>query len=64
MLRRVPDEHLIDTGRVYCPVRGRDVEFDVCAGCRWSMGIDLQARFPVVRCRPERPPLWLIRPWL
>jgi hypothetical protein len=59
-----PDEHFIDEGRVYCPVRKRDVEFDLCAGCRWTAGIDLKASAPVVRCRPESSPVWIMRPWL
>ena len=68
MFRRLPDEHLIDDGRVYCPVRKRDVEFDLCAGCHWVTSIDLKgntpANAPVVRCRPESTPVWVVRPWL
>jgi hypothetical protein len=64
MFRRASDEHFIDHGSVYCPVRKHDVEFDLCAGCRWATGIDLRAKNPVVRCRPESPPQWLVRPWL
>ena len=64
MFRRAPEEHFIDQGKVYCPVRKRDVEFDLCAGCRWTTSIDLAAKSPVVRCRPEAIPDWIIRPWL
>jgi hypothetical protein len=64
MFRSKPDEHLIDEGRVYCPVRKRDVEFDLCAGCTWTTSLDLKAHAPVVRCPPEPSPVWLIRPWL
>ena len=64
MFRRVADEHLIDEGKVYCPLRSRDVEFDLCAGCRWTTSIDLTAKAPVVRCRPDTMPQWLVRPWL
>lgn len=64
MFRLSSDEHFIDAGRVHCPLRARDVDFDMCAGCRWATGVDLQAKSPVVHCRPERPPLWLTRPWL
>jgi hypothetical protein len=64
MFRHATDEHFIDQGSVYCPLRKRDVELDLCAGCRWATDIDLQAKNPVVRCRPESPPQWLIRPWL
>ncbi len=61
---RTSDEHLIDDGRVFCPVRGQDVEFDFCAGCEWATGIDLRAEPPVVRCRPQRSPVWIMHPWL
>jgi hypothetical protein len=64
MFRRTADEHLIDQGKVHCPVRKRDVEFDLCAGCRWTTSIDLHAKQPVVRCQPESMPSWIIRPWL
>ena len=64
MFRPSPDEHLIDDGRVFCPVRGRDVEFDLCAGCEWETSVDLKAKPPVVRCRPEATPTWFTRPWL
>ena len=63
MFRRRADEHLIDEGHVYCPVRQRDVEFDLCAGCRWMTGIDLKSRTPVVRCKPELTPAWIMQPW-
>jgi hypothetical protein len=68
MFRPHSEEHLIDEGRVFCPVRKRDVEFDLCAGCRWTTSIDLKGSAPtyapVVRCRPESTPVWVVRPWL
>ena len=64
MFRAPPEEHFIDHGKVYCPVRKRDVEFDLCAGCRWTSSIDLKAKAPVVRCRPQAMPPWILRPWL
>ena len=64
MFRRNTDEHLIDDGRVFCPLRERDVEFDLCAGCQWASSIDLKAKTPVVRCRPDSTPTWFMRPWL
>jgi hypothetical protein len=64
MFRPRPEEHFIDAGHVYCPVRKCDVELDVCAGCRWTTSIDLAAKLPVVRCAPQSPPQWLTRPWL
>ena len=60
---RSPQEHFIDEGRVACPLRERDVEFDICAGCIWRTAIDLNAKPPFVHCRPERPEAWLIRAW-
>ena len=64
MFRPRLSEHFIDNGRVYCPVRERDVEVDLCASCRWTASIDLSARAPLVRCRPESSPVWIMRPWL
>lgn len=46
---------VIDNGRVGCPVRNCDVEFDLCAGCRWVRDIDEKADIPFVSCRPEFP---------
>jgi hypothetical protein len=63
IFRHPGEEHFIDRGRVYCPVREHDVDLDVCAGCRWATHIDLKARLPVVRCRPTRLASWLGRPW-
>lgn len=62
--RHPSDEHYVDHGHVYCPVRAHDVEFDLCAGCRWLTGIDLKAKPAVVRCRPASVPDWLGRPWV
>ena len=64
MFRSAADEHLIDDGRVYCPVRKRDVEFDLCAGCRWTTSIDLKSKPAVVRCLPASTPLSVMSPWL
>ena len=47
------DKHLIDQGRVSCPIRGRDIEFDLCIGCRSLLEIDETADLPFVRCRPQ-----------
>ena len=56
-----PQHHFIDSGHVFCPTRGRDVDFDVCAGCRSVEAIDLQANPPFVRCAPLAPGAWLLR---
>jgi hypothetical protein len=47
-------EHYVDGGCVSCPLRGRDVEVDLCAACPWMTKIDLQAKSPFVSCRPAR----------
>lgn len=43
----------IDNGRVPCPQRGRDVEFDVCAACCWLCEIEEKGGLPFVRCGGE-----------
>ena len=60
--RHPGDEHYVEQGHVYCPVRNHDVDIDVCLGCGWAIDIDLKAKLPVVRCRPSRLPDWLGRP--
>jgi hypothetical protein len=51
------DEHFISGGCVGCPERGCDVETDVCAGCRWLVEMDPDAKLPFVRCRPKPRPI-------
>jgi hypothetical protein len=55
MLRRFAprERHLVDDGVVFCPVRGHDVECDLCAGCRLLAEIKLDATPPFVCCRAE-----------
>jgi hypothetical protein len=53
------DCHLIDHGRVGCPVRGHDVEVDTCAGCDHLLAVDEKAPLPFVRCStPESALNW------
>ena len=47
------ERRVIDAGRVCCPLRRRDVEVDLCAGCGWAEAIETQARAPYVRCTAE-----------
>lgn len=54
-------QHYIDGGHVFCPARGRDVEFDLCAGCRSLEELKLDATPPFVRCAPPAPGAWLLR---
>lgn len=50
--RRRPNRP-IDQGRVCCPLRRRDVEVDLCAGCGWARSIELEGEAPSVHCTAE-----------
>ena len=54
-------QHYIDGGQVFCPTRGRDVEFDLCAGCRSLKELSFDTTPPFVRCAPLTPGAWLLR---
>ena len=43
----------IDAGRVGCPLRRRDVDADLCAGCGWAHAIELEGDTPCVHCTAE-----------
>ena len=46
------EKHLIDeTARVFCGVRGKDVDIETCLGCRRLEKYDLDSRKPYVICR-------------
>jgi hypothetical protein len=47
------ERRVIDAGRVSCPLRRRDVEVDLCAGCGWADAIELEGDAPSVRCTAE-----------
>ena len=53
--RRRDDERMVDAGRVYCPVRSRDVDVEACFACGWASTIELDAKPAIVRCRPAEP---------
>ncbi|HEY3076905.1 MAG TPA: hypothetical protein VGJ74_17175 [Burkholderiales bacterium] len=55
------DRHYIDAGRVSCPLRGHDVDFDLCAGCPSMREIELRSSPAFVRCRSEPTGGWLLR---
>jgi hypothetical protein len=42
---------IIDRGRVNCPVRGSDVEIDLCYACGRAEAIEGGAPLPFVRCQ-------------
>ena len=58
---RPSHDHFIDNGKVWCPVRGRDVELDLCSGCRSLDAIEVDGEAPYVRCEPPAPRAWLLR---
>lgn len=41
---------LIDQGRVFCPLRKKDIDIDVCAACGSLRGIELEVPVPHVSC--------------
>jgi len=43
----------IDAGRVCCPLRRRDVDVDLCAGCGWAGAIEVEGEAPSVHCTAE-----------
>jgi hypothetical protein len=53
LIRPSSQRRFIPEGRVFCPTRGRDVEFDLCAGCSALTEIQAEIEQPYVRCRPE-----------
>jgi hypothetical protein len=55
LLRLADPRRFIDGGRVHCPMRSRDVEADLCAGCRWVLTIEDLGKTPYVRCSPPPP---------
>lgn len=63
IIRPPAGRRYVDAGSVSCPLRQRDVEVDLCAGCQWMTQIDLEAEPPFVRCRPEITPAELLRVW-
>lgn len=54
IIRPAAQRRYIHEGRVFCPTRGRDVEFDLCAGCAMATEIQPDVEMAYVRCRPER----------
>lgn len=46
------EKHLIDeSGRVFCEVRRKDVDIEVCLACRRLESFDLDSRRPHLVCR-------------
>ena len=53
LIRPIALRRYIHEGRVFCPTRRRDVEFDICAGCAMATDIQADIEMAYVRCRPE-----------
>lgn len=53
------EKHLIDhAARVYCGMRGSDVDIETCLGCGRLENYDLDSRHPYLVCEgPEDPVL-------
>jgi hypothetical protein len=46
------EKHLIDeTARVFCGVRGKDVDIETCLACRHLVKYDLDSRRPYLVCK-------------
>jgi hypothetical protein len=46
------EKHLIDeTARVFCGARGKDVDIEICLGCRHLEKYDLDSRRPYLVCK-------------
>jgi hypothetical protein len=46
------EKHLIDeTARVFCGVRGKDVDIETCLACRHLEKYDLDSRRPYLVCK-------------
>jgi hypothetical protein len=46
--------HIVDCGRVWCPVRGRDIDVDRCVGCESFQDLARNGELRVI-CRPASP---------
>ena len=53
LIRPAAGRRYIQDGRVFCPTRQRDVEFDFCAGCAALTEMQPDLEYPYIRCRPE-----------
>ncbi|NJD27305.1 MAG: hypothetical protein FIA92_03305 [Chloroflexi bacterium] len=46
------DGHIVDHGRVWCPVRQRDVDIDRCVVCGAFEDLTRESDFEILYCRP------------
>jgi hypothetical protein len=47
-------DHVTMNGRVGCPLRGGDVDLDVCLACDSLFDIERMQGHAIVRCEPAR----------
>jgi len=52
-----PESHLIDQGRVLCPLRG-DIDVEQCFDCPALRSLELNGPEPRVTCEALRPGPW------
>lgn len=53
-IRAAEDRHLIEGGRVGCPMQERDADVELCLQCNWTREVNTEAKLAFVRCRPPR----------
>jgi len=46
------DQHIVDTGRVWCHRRGRDVDVDRCYDCGAFEHLARESDLQILHCRP------------
>ena len=54
LIRASEEHHLIDEGRVSCPLREGDADVEACLQCSFAGDVALTAEAPFVSCRPPR----------
>ena len=53
-IRAAGNRHIIDRGRVSCPLQERDADIELCLQCPWAREVDPECKLPFVRCEPPR----------
>lgn len=54
LFRAPREQQLIDAGRVFCPLRSRDVDLEACMQCGFARRVQTEGKPPFVSCRPPR----------
>ena len=58
-LAKPEERHMIDGGRVACPLRERDVDVEQCLQCGFAREVNAEAKPAFVRCAPPRKLLYV-----